>query len=243
MHRIGLSLALALVVTIATPPAAGQTVVAELFTSQSCSSCPPAEALLGELAERPGVVALEWHVDYWDDLVYGRAGRWQDPFSDPAFTERQRAYNRSIRQSRQIYTPQLVVDGTVELVGCDRTTAELAIQALGSAPDLAAVSVTREGSGLIVLVDGAVTDPATVLLVTFLDQRTTDVSRGENHGRTLVNHHVVTGAHPLGGWQGGRRTFAIAPDLLGPADDCAVLVQSAGRDGILGAAYCPSPSS
>ena len=241
MHRIGFSLALALAAAIAAPPAVGQTVVAELFTSQSCSSCPPAEALLGELAERPGVIALEWHVDYWDDLVYGRAGRWQDPYSDPAFTERQRAYNRSIRQSRQIYTPQLVVDGAVELVGSDRATAERALQALGSIPDIAAVSVTREGGGLAVSVDGTASELATVLLVTFLDRRTTHVARGENHGRTLVNHHIVTGAHPLGGWQGGRRTYAIGPDLLGAAGDCAVLVQSAGHGGVLGAAHCPSP--
>lgn len=79
-------------------------VVVELFTSQSCYSCPPAEAYLGELAENPDIVALEWHVDYWDNLVYGSAGRWKDPYSDPAFTERQGLYNLSIRRSGSVYT-------------------------------------------------------------------------------------------------------------------------------------------
>ena len=99
---------------IATAAAAEEVpTVVELFTSQGCYSCPPAEAFLGELAKRSDVVALEFHVDYWDDLVYGSAGQWKDPFSDPAYTRRQQVYARGIPGGR-VYTPQIVVDGRLE---------------------------------------------------------------------------------------------------------------------------------
>src|ERR1700736_1842766 len=106
-----LSLGLAVVVT---PAAAGERpIVVELFTSQGCSSCPPADALLAELAQRPDVIALGFHIDYWDDLG------WKDPLSSPAATARQRDYARQFGR-RQVYTPQLVVDGAEEAVGSDR---------------------------------------------------------------------------------------------------------------------------
>jgi len=90
-------------------------VLVELFTSQGCSSCPPAEALLKELTQTPGVVAIEWHVDYWDTLVH-RGSSWKDPFSNAAYTARQRAYNRALRGTSGVYTPQAVIGGQYETV-------------------------------------------------------------------------------------------------------------------------------
>jgi hypothetical protein len=100
-------------------------VVLELFTSQGCSSCPPADALLGELVRRPNVIALAWHVDYWNGLG------WRDPFATRLATDRQRAY--AVRLHAEVYTPALVVNGAVVVVGSDRAAVA---QAIGQAPPL-----------------------------------------------------------------------------------------------------------
>ena len=105
-------------------PSAPDIRVAELFTSQSCSSCPPAESLFAELAERSDLIVLEWHVDYWDSLVHGRAGSWKDPYSNPDWTLRQRRYNRALRGQSGAYTPQAVIDGRFETIGSRRETIE-----------------------------------------------------------------------------------------------------------------------
>ncbi len=129
-----LACALAAALSLAAPSAVsagaeGPPTVVELFTSQSCYSCPPAEAFLGELAQQPGVIALEFHVDYWDDLVYGLAGRWKDVYSNPAYTRRQRAYNQAIKGRPGAYTPQMVIDGSRETVGSRRSAVYDAIEA------------------------------------------------------------------------------------------------------------------
>lgn len=98
------------------PAPANQLVVAELFTSQGCSSCPAAEKLFTKLAKNDNLLTMEWHVDYWDDLVH-HGSRWKDPYSDREFTRRQRSYNRSIRGTNAGYTPQAVVNGHFEGVG------------------------------------------------------------------------------------------------------------------------------
>src|SRR5579859_3682195 len=116
--------------------------VVELFTSQGCSSCPPADALLGELARRGDVIALAYHVDYWDNLG------WKDPFASRASTERQRSYSHALRLSG-IYTPQMVIDGAVDAVGSDRRAVTAA---LGGPRQGADVQVTREGGALKVAV-------------------------------------------------------------------------------------------
>jgi len=95
-------------------------IVAELFTSQSCSSCPPAEALFSKLADQENLLTMEWHVDYWDDLIH-HGSRWKDRYSDKAYTSRQRAYNRTIRGTGGVYTPQAIVNGHYEGVGNRRS--------------------------------------------------------------------------------------------------------------------------
>ena len=109
--------------------------VIELFTSQSCYSCPPAEAFLGELVEeRSDILALEFHVDYWDELVH-RGSKWKDVFSSPDSTQRQRVYNVSIRGRASVYTPQMIIGGAAEAVGSNRGNVLAALsQASGTGP-------------------------------------------------------------------------------------------------------------
>lgn len=212
-------------------------VVVELFTSQSCYSCPPAEEFLGELAGDPGVVALEWHVDYWDDLVYGSAGRWKDPYSDPAFTERQGLYNRVIRRSGSIYTPQMVVDGTIEAVGSRRNAVNAAIDAAARLPKPATVTVSPEGAErLSVQIDGTPSRPTSIWLVRFIHSETTDVPRGENHGKQLVNHNIVRELSKIANWSGGP--VALSIDVPEAGFGCAILVQRAPGEPIEGAQGC-----
>lgn len=239
-----LALLLAAVVAVVSASARSQSTaptVVELFTSQSCSSCPPAEAFLAELADRPGIVALEYHVDYWDDLSPGRAGRWKDVFSDPANTERQRHYNRNLTGVGNVYTPQLVVDGRIELVGSRRDAIEAAIRSQGrdTRPRVRVSVTTLTPDGLGVDLSGPAMGPLAVWLVRFENARTTTVSAGENRGRTLTNRHAVTGLRRIGSWSGGETRLVVSDVDLGRGDGCAVLVQDDRHGPIAGAALCP----
>ena len=220
---------------------AGEPTVVELFTSQSCYSCPPAEAFLGELVERDDVIALEFHVDYWDDLVYGSDGLWKDVFSDPVHTQRQRVYAGRIPGS-QVYTPQVVIDGVAQTVGSKRARVLRLIESAGSAPKPVRLSVQPEPSGgLTVTLEPAEehTD-AEVLLARYDLRRVTVIETGENKGKTLTNHHVVHELRRLGEWKGEQWEISVADVRLASNQGCAVIVQAAGQGAILGAASCPS---
>jgi len=238
-------LAAAAVVGLTAPAFAGGKPVVELFTSQSCYSCPPAEAYLGELAQRGDVIALEYHVDYWDDLVYGLAGRWKDVFSDPAFTARQRAYNIAIRSRGQVYTPQMVVGGAIQTVGSNRGAVEQAIRTAKRARDKGIdVDVTRRsGGGLAVAVSGTAEAAVGVWLMRFEKARTTQVKAGENKGKTLTNHHAVREVRRIGAWSGGSRSYDVLDLVLARGEGCAVLVQDERPGPILGAAECPAAAT
>ncbi|HEV8678778.1 MAG TPA: DUF1223 domain-containing protein, partial [Stellaceae bacterium] len=162
-------------------------VVIELFTSQGCSSCPPADRLLGELAQRDGVVALGFHVDYWDRLG------WKDPLSRRASTDRQRDYARRFTRGT-VYTPQLVVDGTSEMVGSDR---EAVLAALRAARPEAAAPVSFAADRRSVAI-GKGAGKGEVLLVRFARHRTTQVKAGENKGRDADDFHGVESLARLG---------------------------------------------
>lgn len=202
-------------------------VVAELFTSQGCSSCPPAEAYFRELAARPGVLALQWHVDYWDTLRTS-TGAWKDPYSKPAHTARQRAYNVRFSGRASAYTPQAVIMGALETVGSDRSEIERFLARAPKPAEGARIAFNADGS------QAAVTAPAAAeaLLVTFLNGATTRVASGENAGRTLAAAHIVTSAVPLE--RGANRLPARAD-----GEGCAVLIQEPKTGAILRAAYCP----
>ncbi len=210
-------------------PQTGRPVVLELFTSQGCSSCPPADALLSELAAtRADILPLGFHITYWDGMG------WRDPFSLAAATERQRAYARLLG-STSIYTPQLIVDGRADVVGSDRQGVLAAITAAAEdARVTAPLRVTLAADAITVDI-GAGQAPdggaAEVLLVGYDPGHRTRVARGENGGRDLVESNVVRALIRLGGWTGAAARYRVAPP---PGARIAVIVQ--GPDGrILGA--------
>lgn len=208
--------------------AADQPVVVELFTSQSCSSCVAADALLGELArDRPDVLALAFHVTYWD-----RSG-WRDRFSMREATDRQRRYSSTLVGSRyrgQVYTPQLVVQGQTDAVGSDRAAVLAAIEAARNAPRVP-ITVTSNRTSVTVQV-GAGTGVATVWLIGYDNRHETEVRSGENSGRKLTDVNVVRSIAQVGAWL-GRPLRVVEPKPEG--ERIAVLLQAAGG-GILGAA-------
>jgi hypothetical protein len=199
--------------------AAEAPVVLELFTSQGCSSCPPADALLGELVRQPNVIGLAWHVDYWNRLG------WPDPWASPQWTERQRTYARQLRT--EVYTPALVVNGTTMVVGSDRRAVATAMR---DAPALmVSLSLSRDGTRLVAEV-GALPPGATLALAVVDPERSTAVGAGENSGRKLREFRIVREYRPLEPRVGQSFLPGIA------ADQAAVLLVQDGAGRVLGAA-------
>jgi hypothetical protein len=229
MHRAvpHLLIASALLSGTSIASAPSRPAVVELFTSQGCSSCPPADAYLGELAQRSDVLALTYHVQYWDDLG------WRDRFGLSAATLRQRNYATFLHLN-SVYTPQVVIDGKADFVGSDR----ISIGASLSSPR-AGVPVTiavSEGQILVDLEAQGGAAPSDVLLVSYLRTAVSPIGRGENAGRTLKEFNIVRDIRTLGRWTGEGRQYRIPIDAL-PTDatDVAVLVQAAGQAPIIGA--------
>ncbi len=206
--------------------AAPSTVVLELFTSQGCSSCPPADALLGTLAHQPGVIALAWHVDYWNGLG------WRDAYATPTATERQRAY--AARLHDDVYTPALVVDGGEIVVGSDRHAVAKAITR--ATTPAVFVQLRHDAAGAAAEI-GATAAPVSALLVSFDPMRVTAIGAGENGGRRLTEFNIVRQATVLGTWQGPSRRIALPPP--GPGRGAALLLQAEDLR-IVGAAAWPA---
>tara|TARA_R110000787_G_scaffold257417_3_gene362601 strand:+ start:144 stop:941 length:798 start_codon:yes stop_codon:yes gene_type:complete len=216
--------------------AAGNKIVVELFTSQGCSSCPPADRLVGELAKRDDVLPLSFHVDYWDYLG------WKDPFSSAEYTLRQRDY-RGQFGLRYIYTPQIVIGGTKQEVGSHRGKVLRAIEQVRARP-MVAVSVAHpDEKTALVAVDAGRTPgrTATVWLFAYDKSHTTEIQRGENGGVTLTNSNVVRAIRPIGKWDGKKTEIEVPIAMLGidKQDGCAIVVQEGGNGAILGAADFP----
>lgn len=221
-------LAAAAVATSAARPA-----VVELYTSQGCSSCPPADALLGEIAQRSDVLALAFHVDYWDDLG------WRDPFSLPAARQRQLDYVRHFGQD-WVYTPDMVIDGHVDVLGVDRLDL---LRRLATPRSGVPVHVAVQGADLLISVEAATgVAPGDVLLVSYMPTAVTPIGRGENAGRKLREFNIVRSFATLGLWQGAAAEWRVELKTL-PADavKVAVLVQQHGPGPIVGAASAALP--
>jgi hypothetical protein len=222
---------LALALSASPALAAERPVVVELFTSQGCSSCPPADAYLAELAKRDDVLALSFHVDYWNYIG------WKDPFATAETTQRQRDYARNLAQ-RYVYTPEMVVQGAAHAVGSDRPAVEKLIAAararpgpeITAAPEGDRLRAAPEGDGLRVRV-GEGAGAGTLLLVRFEREHVTKVGRGENGGRTLRNVHVVRELRPIGEWRGKALDLALEKQ----AGECALLLQAEAGGAILAA--------
>ena len=167
----------------AAAPATTGPVVLELFTSQGCSSCPPADRLLGELGQRDDVVALSFHVDYWDDLG------WQDPFSSPRWSSRQQAYGDAL--SSGSYTPQLVIQGRQHVVGSKQRDVRQAMVAQAAQPRARlSASASRQGNQVKVAIDRDARDLLAVVAL-YESEHRTKVTAGENRSHTLRNEYVV----------------------------------------------------
>ena len=219
---------------IAFPASAGEMpTVVELFTSQGCSSCPPADIFIGELAKRDDVLALSFNVDYWDYLG------WKDTLASPANSQRQRDYAAARRQ-RRVYTPQMIVGGVADAVGSDRQAVWAAIEQLRG-NDIQPVPIDfskRDGKLLIRIGGGSHAGDATIWLVRFDAAKSVEILRGENTGRSITYHNVVKDFWTLGLWQGEPMEIALRLDELdrGETDGCAVIVQKGGHGRIIGAA-------
>ena len=220
--------------------------VVELFTSQGCGRCPPADQFLGELAHEKGVVALSYAVDYWDYMG------WKDTAARPEFARRQKGY-ADRRGDHDVFTPQMVVNGRARLVGSDRDAVRREISLGAEARHDLSVAVEVETVGDAVRVHVPDADlgeavHATVWLVRFDETRSVTIRRGENNGRTITYSNVVRSLLPIGVWK-GRDAVIEVPRQETPGEaaaGCAVIVQS-DREGlpgrIFGAAACARPQS
>ena len=217
------------------PAASAAPVVVELFTSQGCNSCPPADAFLGELAQRSGLIALAFHVDYWNYIG------WEDPFSSPEATRRQRDYAQSLGLS-SVYTPQMVIDGSFDAVGSDRTKVDRAIAAAsqnGKIPIAIAAGPTGDWHATIPA--SAIEQPATVWLALYDRRHITPVKRGENAGATLTDYNIVREFRRIGQWDGSELDLPLHIEATDRADrGIAVIVQDGAAGPVLGAALLPA---
>ncbi len=210
--------------------------VVELFTSQGCSSCPPADALLESYVSRPDVLALTFPVDYWDYLG------WKDTYASPRFSERQRAYAKT-RGDGSVYTPQAVINGRSHAVGSRKKMIDKSIMAMDRLSPLS-VPVSFRVEDKMMLIDlGASKDgtatSATVWVAIIQKVGKVNVRRGENGGRTLSYYNIVRELTPVGMWTGEKETIRLdlASMTWPKSDACAVLVQQGIGGPIIGAAW------
>ncbi|MBR2817519.1 MAG: DUF1223 domain-containing protein [Reyranella sp.] len=203
----------------------------ELFTSQGCNSCPPADAYLGRLAKRPDIVALSFHVDYWDYIG------WKDPFASRETTERQRAYARVLKQ-RYVYTPEMVVDGIGHDTGREPAPIErLLAEAQRRSPRRATPELSRSGNGPLTIKLAAFDlggKSADVTLAVYDRRHDTPINSGENQGRALANFNTVRHFELVSRWSGAAAEWTIPPENIGPLQGMAVLVQHADHGPVVG---------
>lgn len=199
-------------------------ILVELFTSQGCSSCPPADALAGDLTERSDVIVLSFHVSYWDYIG------WEDPFATDETTQRQYDYAEALRQ-RNVYTPQMVIGGSTHVVGSDVPSVLNALASTSRGlPRAPQIAIGKVGDKFRVsLGSGRYEDTADVLLVRYDSRHDTPVSRGENRGRTVTNYNVVRDLRKIGTWDGSETQIMLdSADLSGAKgeDGCTVIIQA-----------------
>lgn len=221
--------AIAVSLAFATPAVADGPVVVELYTSQGCSSCPPADEMLHDLAARPDVIALALHVDYWDYIG------WADIFADPAFTKRQQDYAHVAGES-SIYTPQMVIGGQDHVIGAKPMEVMDHVQAQAARPSGAQISITRTGDRLVITGNSAraFSRDAMVQVVRFTPSQTVDIRRGENAGRQISYANIVTDWRNVGVWNGqGALDMSVTVQGTSPV---VVIVQEPGPGAVIAAA-------
>lgn len=224
--------ALHLGVAAAAEDSARPPTVVELFTSQGCSSCPPADKLLYELADRADIVAISWHISYWDYIG------WKDPFATEWSTERQTGYRGKLGR-RYVYTPQMVIDGQHDVVGSRRAEVAKTIDASRrEAAMRIPVALTRDaGTGELVIAFAAreLERSLDIWLVGYSGVHETRVLRGENRGETLRNTHVARSLARLGTWDGAAGVLRVPLPAHEDIAGVALLLQEPGQGAIRGA--------
>jgi hypothetical protein len=207
-------------------------VVVELFTSQGCSSCPPADELLAELAKNDEILPLAFHVDYWDYLG------WKDELGSPAYTERQKAY-ATAAGDRRIYTPQAIVNGNARLVGSDTQAMMSALMHEMNKDQRASLAVSRTGGEVTItgVALGGLERPVEVFIVRYKPSVPVKIGRGENAGRTITYVNTVTSMTSVGRWTGDS-PLSISTQISG-GDAAAVLMQEVDMGAMLAAALVP----
>ena len=229
------------IVAIIRPALAEPRAVVELFTSPGCSSCPPADKVIGELAKDPSVIALSMPIDYWDYLG------WKDTLADARFSARQQAYSR-VRGDRGVYTPQVVVNGSAHLVGSDRAGIEDAIGDTRKADGVMSVPVSMALAGKQITVSVAASGKAPaamhgeIWICSISKEVSIAIGRGENRGREVTYHNVVRNLLKVGDWNGSAGSWTVPLENISRdgVDAAAVYVQDGNRDkpgAMLGAAY------
>ncbi|WP_299376287.1 thioredoxin family protein [uncultured Tateyamaria sp.] len=190
------ALAFGLFTALSVPAWAQSPVVVELFTSQGCSSCPPADKLMHELAKRDDVIALALHVDYWDYIG------WKDEFADPNYSKRQRGYAVEAGR-RSVYTPQMIINGTTDIVGARPMELSKAIADHSAMASPVTLSVVRSGDDVAITATAQdVAGPLIVHMVRYQEERTAKITRGENAGHTLAYANVTEDWKILQEWDG-----------------------------------------
>jgi len=213
---------------VATSANAENATVVELFTSQGCSSCPPADAMLTDIANQPGVIALALHVDYWDYLG------WKDDLASPAFTQRQHRYARAAGTAT-VYTPQMIFGGVDHVVGSRPNEVMTHLMKHNAARDLIDIQLSRSGNNLqINAVANGISDTLTVQVVRYDPLISRDIRRGENAGKTIRYTNVVTDWDTVGEWR-TTQPLAMRTSISGN-QNVVVVIQDGTSGPIIGAA-------
>jgi hypothetical protein len=229
------------IVTVARPALADPRAVVELFTSQGCSSCPAADKILGDLSRDPSIVALSMPIDYWDYLG------WKDTLADNRFTARQKAYSQ-MRGDRDVYTPQVIVNGSAHVIGNDRGAIDTAVRDTRKNDEVMSVPVSMAVSGRQLNVSVASananhpSDHGEIWICAIAKAVPIAIGRGENGGREVTYHNVVRSWLKVGDWTGKAGTWAVPMENIARdgVDAAVVYVQDGNRDRpgpMLGAAY------
>src|SRR5882762_10313523 len=239
ISRWSSALGVCAIVAIIRPAHADPRAVVELFTSQGCSSCPPADQIIGELAKDPNVIALSMPIEYWDYLG------WKDTLADSRFSARQKAYSQ-MRGDRDVYTPQMIVNGSANVIGSDRAGIESAIQNTQKA-GVMSVPVTMTLSGKQINVSVAASKAATsahgeVWICSVSKSVPISIGRGENRGREVTYYNVVRNILKVGDWNGNSGSWTVPLENISRdgVDAAVVYVQDGNREKpgpMLGAAY------
>ncbi|HEY4161441.1 MAG TPA: DUF1223 domain-containing protein [Dongiaceae bacterium] len=216
------------------PETESRPVVVELYTSQGCSSCPLADTYIGQLARRKDVLALSFHVDYWDYIG------WKDKFADPAYVGRQRAYAMTLGH-HMVYTPQVVVAGSSDAQGADRATIEQRIREAKARQRMYPLEVARDpqsGNVVLELPEAPLPVPATIWLMTYQYRDEAAIASGENTGLTLDSFNTVRSLQKVAIWNGHAATLTLELNDKAKAarpNGCAIVANLADYGPIVGA--------